>query len=90
MDPTLAYINEPTTSPYVGGVNVDVDINGTSVRFYAVRDIMPGQELFVDYGRDYDRRDYDSAVVVEEEAEGALESPLRGGSTGASVDPPRK
>ena len=57
-DPTLAYINEPCAGQ--GDVNVkamDVE-SGSQLQFVTERDIMRGQELYLDYGRHYDRSDY--------------------------------
>jgi hypothetical protein len=68
LDVTLSFINEPPRG-YPLGCNVDVleDLNALTVYFKASRDIMPGEELFVDYGRIYDRSGYNSVTMEEEE-----------------------
>ncbi|KAK9844023.1 hypothetical protein WJX81_002141 [Elliptochloris bilobata] len=58
-DPTLAFMNEP---PAGGDVNVCFGeaLRGDplEVRFVAARQLEAGQELFIDYGRAYNRSSY--------------------------------
>ena len=57
IDPMLAYINEPRPG---SSVNVSILDEGSAreVRFVAARAIHPGDELYIDYGRQYDRSGY--------------------------------
>jgi len=58
IDPTLAYVNEPPRGS--GGTNVAA-ISGadvTEILFAATCNIDAGAELFIDYGRTYDRSSY--------------------------------
>jgi hypothetical protein len=55
----LAYVNEPLAGSQ--GCNLsyaDNDKDPCDVRFVAVCDIAAGEELFIDYGRLYDRSAY--------------------------------
>ncbi|MEO2194187.1 MAG: SET domain-containing protein-lysine N-methyltransferase [bacterium] len=60
VDCTLAYVNEPSIGLGVGvNVAVEDDTSDTSgLLFVANRDIEAGEELFIDYGVNYDRRGY--------------------------------
>ena len=57
VDPSLAYVNEPRPG---SSVNVSILDEGPAreVRFVAAQDISPGEELFIDYGQQYDRSGY--------------------------------
>lgn len=57
VDPSLAYVNEPRPG---SSVNVSIVDEGPvrEVRFVAAQDIGPGEELYIDYGRQYDRSNY--------------------------------
>ena len=55
---TLARINEP---PIGSDVNVDVEVEGEQVLFVTNRLCAEGEELFLDYGMDYDRTSYGRA-----------------------------
>ncbi len=58
-DCTLAYINEPPKG--AGGTNVTVEddpSDALGLLCVAVRDIEPGEELYMDYGITYDRSAY--------------------------------
>ena len=52
----LARINEPPVG--FGGCNVVAREEGDAVRFELCRDVEVGEELFMDYGLDYDRSGY--------------------------------
>ena len=52
---TLALLNEPGPG---GDVNVGVAVEGAEVVFSAERDVRRGEELYLDYGQDYDRSGY--------------------------------
>ena len=52
---TLALLNEPGPG---GDVNVGVAVEGADVVFSAERDVRRGEELYLDYGQDYDRSSY--------------------------------
>ena len=52
---TLALLNEPGPG---GDVNVGVAVEGADVVFSAERDVRRGEELYLDYGQDYDRSGY--------------------------------
>jgi hypothetical protein len=55
---TLAYVNEP---PMGSDCNLMIEISGidgSEVRFIASKNILEGEELFVDYGPNYDRSHY--------------------------------
>ncbi|CAG9462484.1 unnamed protein product [Pedinophyceae sp. YPF-701] len=71
IDVTLAYINEPPgglVGPTAGcNIHVEENPDTLEVTFEAMRDIMPGEELYIDYGPQYDRSEYDS-VALEEDA----------------------
>ena len=58
IDPTMAYVNEPPT----GGTGPNLTVmNGSDVTellFAATRDILAGEELYIDYGSVYDRTGY--------------------------------
>eukprot|EP00889_Picochlorum_renovo_P000705 jgi/Picre1/27735/NNA_000699.t1 len=62
VDCTLSYVNEPSLHARVS-VNVrvedDKDDPSTGLVFVTDRDIAAGEELFIDYGKDYDRSGYD-------------------------------
>lgn len=51
----LALVNEP---PGGGDRNLIIDEQGTDVKFVTEREIDSGEELFIDYGRSYDRSSY--------------------------------
>jgi hypothetical protein len=68
VDTTIARINEP---PVGGDVNVFTRIDATGVSVIAERNIFNGEEVFMDYGRVYDRSDY------EREEQRALEAEVR-------------
>jgi hypothetical protein len=57
VDTTLARVNEP---PLGRSVNVESEtVDGhRRVDFFSTRDIMAGEELFIDYGTNYDRSRY--------------------------------
>lgn len=61
VDCTLSYVNEPSLNAHVS-VNVrvedDKDDPSTGLVFVTDRDIAPGEELFIDYGKDSDRSGY--------------------------------
>ena len=52
---TLARINEP---PPRHDVNVETHEEGDVLTFFVRRDCAAGEELYLDYGRDYDRSSY--------------------------------
>ena len=52
---TLALLNEPGPG---GDVNVGVAVEGAEVVFSAERAVRRGEELYLDYGQDYDRSGY--------------------------------
>ena len=56
-DASMAYVNEP---PRGYAVNVEIvnGVNNLDIIFRAVCDIPAGSELFLDYGRTYDRSSY--------------------------------
>ena len=56
IDPSMAYVNEPTVG---SSVNVEVTdgMDGDMV-FRAARSLQKDEELFIDYGRVYDRSTY--------------------------------
>ena len=59
-DTTMAFVNEP---PPGSGTNLSLE-DGTGrfdVVFVANRDIYTSEELYVDYGKFYDRSDYHSS-----------------------------
>ena len=51
----LALVNEPLPG---GDVNLVAKVTDKDVIFVTERDITAGEELFVDYGNNYDRRHY--------------------------------
>ena len=53
----MAYVNEPT--PGSSNVNLEI-IDGLDgdVMFRAVQELKKGEELYIDYGRLYDRSTY--------------------------------
>lgn len=55
---TLSYANEPPRG--AGGTNVFVEDGSepTELLFVANRDIVAGEEIFIDYGVTYDRSSY--------------------------------
>ena len=55
---TLARINEP---PPRGDVNVETLEEGDTLTFFLRRDCRAGEELYLDYGMDYDRSMYGGA-----------------------------
>lgn len=57
IDPTLAFMNEPQPGR---GVNVSILDEGSvrEVRFVAAQDMQEGDELYIDYGGQYDRSGY--------------------------------
>ena len=55
VDTTLALINEPPPS---GDVNVETHERGDEVLFVTRRECAEGEELYLDYGQDYDRSFY--------------------------------
>lgn len=55
---TLCRINEP---PPGADVNVDTAEEGNTVTFFTSRPVEPGDELFCDYGKNYDRSAYQSS-----------------------------
>lgn len=61
VDVTLSYVNEPPKGPAgAGGTNCFVE-DGASpgeLLFVANRTIAPGEELYIDYGLNYDRSSY--------------------------------
>lgn len=63
VDTTLSYVNEPSINTNVS-VNVRVEDDPgdplVGLIFRADRDIQPGEELFIDYGTQYDRSMYDT------------------------------
>ncbi len=60
---TLARINEPVPG---GDVNVYTKQEGNTVSLYAERDLLANEELFIDYGNRYDRRNYDDQKDKED------------------------
>ena len=52
---SLALLNEPAPG---ADVNVDTREEGTVVYFVVGRDVAEGEELYLDYGRVYDRSSY--------------------------------
>jgi hypothetical protein len=60
VDITLSLVNEPPKNASLGiNVCVEDDPNDPDgLIFVADREIMAGEELFIDYGRDYDRSGY--------------------------------
>lgn len=61
VDCTLSYVNEPSLNARVSvNVRVEDDDEDPSIGlvFVTDRDIAPGEELFIDYGKDYDRSGY--------------------------------
>ena len=52
---TLALINEPSLGM---DVNVATDQQGSALLFQTARDVVSGEELFLDYGPTYDRSGY--------------------------------
>ena len=57
IDPSMAYVNEPTP----GGSNVNLEmVDGLDgdVMFRALQELKKGEELYIDYGRLYDRSTY--------------------------------
>jgi hypothetical protein len=57
IDPMLAYVNEPRPGSSVNVSILDED-SAREVRFVAARDIQSGDELYIDYGGQYDRSEY--------------------------------
>ncbi|KAL1530563.1 hypothetical protein AB1Y20_001464 [Prymnesium parvum] len=55
IDTTLALINEPSPG---FDVNVKSEEVGEDVYFYTERQLLAGEELFLDYGTTYDRSSY--------------------------------
>ena len=56
IDPSMAYVNEPTTG---SSVNVEfADGLDGDVVFLAACDVRKGNELYIDYGKTYDRSSY--------------------------------
>ena len=51
----LSLINEP---PMGADVNVDTEETGLDMTFFLNRDVVAGEELYIDYGRNYDRSSY--------------------------------
>lgn len=51
----LCRINEPPAS---AAANVDTEEEGDTVRFFVTKDVLPGEELYLDYGAWYDRSGY--------------------------------
>ena len=57
IDPSMAYVNEPATSS--SNVNLEiVDGLDGDVMFRAAQELKKGEELYIDYGRLYDRSTY--------------------------------
>jgi hypothetical protein len=57
--PTIfSYINEPQPGQDTNLVIEEGGFDGTEVRFITGKNIMKGEELFVDYGQNYDRSHY--------------------------------
>ena len=66
VDTTIARINEPPTG---GDVNVFTRVDASGVSVVAERNIFTGEEVFMDYGRVYDRSDYEREEQRAQEAE---------------------
>ena len=56
-DASMAYVNEPPTGHAVNVEIVD-GVNNLDLIFKATRDITAGSEVFLDYGKTYDRSSY--------------------------------
>lgn len=52
---TLALVNEPAEG---SDTNIRVEIEGDEVFFITDREVAAGEELYIDYGQDYDRSSY--------------------------------
>lgn len=65
----MAYVNEPPVG--AGGTNVYCTNGATAdeLLYVATQTIMPGAEVFVDYGLKYDRTHYGGAVCEKRIAE---------------------
>ena len=60
VDITLTRVNEPPIGQAsINLASEDVD-NGHGIQYVAARDIIAGEELFIDYGMNYDRSKYGS------------------------------
>lgn len=56
---TLALINEPGAG---GDTNVKVEVDGDEVFFILERSVFAGEEIYIDYGQNYDRSGYGRSV----------------------------
>lgn len=74
VDTTIARINEP---PVGGDVNVYTKIDQSGVIVTAERNIFNGEEIFMDYGRVYDRSDYERQERMENELAAKAEARKR-------------
>ena len=66
VDTMLARINEP---PIGGDVNVYTRVDATGVVVIAERNIFTDEEILMDYGRVYDRSDYEKQEQLAKEAD---------------------
>lgn len=71
VDVTLAYLNEPPRG--AGGCSVSVDDDpgdACGLLCVACRDIAPGEEIYMDYGPNYDRSRYGQAAAGGQRQDG--------------------
>ena len=59
VDPTMAYVNEPKRGGHGCNACIEDGAGPREILFVAAMDIAAGEEIFIDYGKLYDRSGYD-------------------------------
>ena len=70
---TLCRINEPPRGRDVNVV-IEEDLVKRTITFALERDVDKGEELFIDYGLNYDRSHYDCSSVARDRPESSSQS----------------